>query len=205
VYEAAHLELVRDLHVRPILAPVSPDDAARVFREWGLTRSAQERFWVMAYDYNLTLNQVIEVAVGGWGKVEVPVHAVVAAVLTARCDRFVVVHNHPTNDVRPSQQDLDLTQAIYEAAVVCELSLEDHIIVGPGLAYLSMVEQGLYRPRPMVPTDTEERVSVVIPTPPPLPEGSASVAADQGLRCEVHGKTFATPGGYAWHMANIKH
>jgi DNA repair protein RadC len=43
---------------------------------------------------------------------------------------FVLSHNHPSNEVEPSDNDLELTAAMAEAARIVSLPLVDHIIIG---------------------------------------------------------------------------
>lgn len=44
----------------------------------------------------------------------------------------VLVHNHPSGDVRPSQADIMGTERLKEALKVFEMSLIDHVIVSDG-------------------------------------------------------------------------
>lgn len=43
---------------------------------------------------------------------------------------FVVVHNHPTNEVEPSKPDLELLSRIRTAAEMMQIHLQDFVIVG---------------------------------------------------------------------------
>jgi DNA repair protein RadC len=60
---------------------------------------------------------------------------------------FVLVHNHPCGDPRPSPADIDLTNRIVKSACILALTFLDHVIVGrrirkhPG--YFSFQEAGL--------------------------------------------------------------
>lgn len=45
---------------------------------------------------------------------------------------FILVHNHPSGDVTPSQKDIELTKRIEEGAKLLGLTLIDHIIIGDG-------------------------------------------------------------------------
>jgi len=47
---------------------------------------------------------------------------------------LVVVHNHPSGDVSPSEADTRLTRRIAEAAKILQIQLLDHVIVGQPLA-----------------------------------------------------------------------
>lgn len=56
---------------------------------------------------------------------------------------FVVAHNHPSGDPRPSHDDKTVTRRIVEAAKMVGLTCFDHIILGNSGKYTSMAEQGL--------------------------------------------------------------
>ena len=43
---------------------------------------------------------------------------------------FVLVHNHPSGDPRPSPEDLEITKKIKECGKVTDIELLDHIIIG---------------------------------------------------------------------------
>jgi DNA repair protein RadC len=125
---------------------VGSQNLADLCREWGLTNSAQEAFWVVAYDAMRNVRTVTEVAKGGWDEVTVSIPAVMSAVLMSGTDRFMVVHNHPPGDVTPTTHDVALTEHIQMASQVLGLHFEDHIIVAPPKKWLSMVKSGLITP-----------------------------------------------------------
>lgn len=120
---------------------------ATLCRKWGLAMSAQERFWVISYDARRNARTVVEVAVGSWDQVSVPIPAVAAAVLLAGTDRFMVAHNHPPGDLSPTVDDIALTEHIAIAAAYLGLYFEDHLILGPDNGFFSMVAGGMMRPR----------------------------------------------------------
>ena len=55
---------------------------------------------------------------------------------------LILVHNHPSGDPSPSQDDLDMTRQVERAASTLGLVVRDHVIVGNGRV-LSFREQGL--------------------------------------------------------------
>lgn len=57
---------------------------------------------------------------------------------------IVLVHNHPSGDCTPSQEDLDLTFRTIEAGKNLGLGLLDHIIIG-GKNYYSFKEHGVFK------------------------------------------------------------
>jgi DNA repair protein RadC len=42
---------------------------------------------------------------------------------------FVLVHNHPSGDPMPSDDDIAFTRAVADAAAACGTPLLDHVIV----------------------------------------------------------------------------
>lgn len=55
---------------------------------------------------------------------------------------IVLAHNHPSGDVSPSRQDLDLTQRLVEAGRIMGIDILDHIILGEA-EFLSLKEHAL--------------------------------------------------------------
>ena len=55
---------------------------------------------------------------------------------------IIVLHNHPSGDVTPSREDLEVTSRLSELGDMMELPLLDHIIVGEE-TYFSVREAGL--------------------------------------------------------------
>ncbi|MDD4595511.1 MAG: DNA repair protein RadC [Candidatus Izemoplasmatales bacterium] len=43
---------------------------------------------------------------------------------------IILVHNHPSGDPEPSQQDLDVTEVICEAGNLMQIKVVDHVIIG---------------------------------------------------------------------------
>lgn len=58
--------------------------------------------------------------------------------------RFILVHNHPSGIVTPSQHDLDFTQRMSKVGELIGINLLDHIIVGDH-SYFSMREEQILR------------------------------------------------------------
>ena len=56
--------------------------------------------------------------------------------------QYVVLHNHPTGDPTPSQEDVDVTRRLVSASDEIGISLTDHIIIGDN-CYVSLKERGL--------------------------------------------------------------
>ncbi len=62
-----------------------------------------------------------------------------ACILDASC--IICVHNHPSNNVVPSKEDINLTNNLIEIGKIFGIPIIDHIIVGP-TKYYSFFENG---------------------------------------------------------------
>lgn len=57
---------------------------------------------------------------------------------------IIVVHNHPTGNLRPSNADINITRQLVAAAATLDLRFLDHVIVGrEEKGYFSFRENGL--------------------------------------------------------------
>ncbi len=58
---------------------------------------------------------------------------------------FVMAHNHPSGNPKPSTSDIKLTKKIFELSKLIEIPLNDHLIIA-GSKYFSFADSGaLYR------------------------------------------------------------
>ena len=62
--------------------------------------------------------------------------------LLCRASGLILVHNHPSGDPAPSEQDLRITEEIQKVGAVLRIPLLDHLIVG-GDSYVSFAALGL--------------------------------------------------------------
>jgi DNA repair protein RadC len=54
---------------------------------------------------------------------------------------FIILHNHPSGDPKPSTEDIQITKRLQEAAELIGIPLTDHIIIGDN-QYFSLRERG---------------------------------------------------------------
>ena len=87
-----------------------------------------------------------EIARGQRSRVGVGVDDVMRAVLDSGCEGFIVVHNHPTGQCRPSGADRQLTNQIKRAASVYGSSVKflDHVVIGTKQCF-SICENKVYK------------------------------------------------------------
>jgi DNA repair protein RadC len=127
------------------LGPIS--DARQVYKllHAQLATEDQEVFLVVLGDVRGQLRGVAEVARGQRSMVHVGPDDVMRVVLVEGAEMFVVVHNHPSGDPKPSQGDLDLTKVIRQVVAPYgpRITFCDHVVIGLGSFY-SIAERKKY-------------------------------------------------------------
>ena len=101
-----------------------------------------ERFNVIYLDAQ---NKVIEMETIQEGIVNQAVvypRKVLENALKRKASAIILVHNHPSGNVKPSDADIRLTKLIQETAKVLEIIVHDHIIIGENRSF-SFREEGI--------------------------------------------------------------
>ncbi|RRQ45517.1 RadC family protein [Chryseobacterium sp. SC28] len=110
--------------------------------ETHLSHLSTEEFWVIFLNHQ---NKVLYKAClfrGGIDSSAVDVRVIFKTALEHFSTRIVVAHNHPAGSLKPSQQDLNLTQKIREAGNLLNIDLLDHLILTQN-GYYSFIDEGL--------------------------------------------------------------
>jgi DNA repair protein RadC len=67
---------------------------------------------------------------GSVDEASVHVREVIARAIALGATAIVIVHNHPSGDPSPSQQDIRLTRDLIDAGRHMKVTVHDHVIVG---------------------------------------------------------------------------
>lgn len=90
----------------------------------------REHFMVIFLNHRNEILSHREMFVGGSSHCAVSLREVFTFALRIDACRILLVHNHPTGNVLPSQEDIETTKNIIEAGRICGIDCLDHIIVG---------------------------------------------------------------------------
>jgi DNA repair protein RadC len=129
VKEAATRLVRAEVLDRPIL---SGWQALLDYLQVAMGENAIEQFRILFLDRKNTL---IADEVQQQGTVDqTPVYPreVVKRALELSASAIIMVHNHPSGDVRPSRGDIEMTKQVRDAAKPLGIALHDHVIVGRG-------------------------------------------------------------------------
>jgi DNA repair protein RadC len=127
-------------------APKLPDRAA--VEAWARPRLAtldHEELWVLALDARHGLRGARRVASGGIHGMHVTARDPLRYVLREAASAFVLVHNHPSGDPSPSDEDMSFTDAVARGAAAIGTPMLDHVVIARRRA-TSMLEVGLLPP-----------------------------------------------------------
>lgn len=82
------------------------------------------------------------VTIGLLDRTQVHPREVFADAITDRAASIVVAHNHPSGDLKPSEQDIVVTKRLVEAGKLLGISLLDHLVFCES-GFVSFAELGL--------------------------------------------------------------
>lgn len=101
----------------------------------------KEEAWLIMMNQNYKLIKAERISQGGFTETAVDVRVIVRTAVLNNATIVALVHNHPSNNTRPSKDDDRLTERIKKVCDLMRLYMLDHIIVTDG-AYYSYREQG---------------------------------------------------------------
>lgn len=91
-------------------------------------------------------NKVLSIITNGIGKtssVQIGIKEVFSEPIKQMACGIILVHNHPSGNMTPSQSDINFTNKISEYGNTFEIKLLDHVIIGKN-EYISLKEKGYF-------------------------------------------------------------
>lgn len=101
-----------------------------------------ESCWVLLMSNSNHVLAASNLGAGGIKGVVVPVQTVFQLAIIAHASSIILVHNHPSGSLKPSESDLKLTSNVKQAAEFMSITLLDHLII-TSEGYLSLADEGL--------------------------------------------------------------
>ena len=101
-----------------------------------------ERMYVLMVNRNNHILGVAFISEGSVGGTVADPKKIFQIALKANASGILVAHNHPSGNLRPSQNDIKLTKKLKEAGLLLDLPLMDHIII-TSKSYTSLSDEGL--------------------------------------------------------------
>jgi DNA repair protein RadC len=128
-------------HEGPLVQFRSSKDVANYYMPL-LAGQKREQFQIVLLDRKNRVMKKVMVSQGSLTASVVHPREVFNPAVRESAAAIICVHNHPSGDPQPSQEDRVLTQRLVEAGQVLGIQVLDHIIVGR-LSYMSFADEGL--------------------------------------------------------------
>ena len=107
-----------------------------------LCDSPQEEFWLLLLNQAAKVIDKVRISQGGIDQTTVDVRSVMREAILVRATQIAMVHNHPSGNLKPSNEDINITNKIKKASDLLNIRLIDHVIVTDGNFY-SFHDHGL--------------------------------------------------------------
>ena len=119
------------------------DDVVRIARPIFAELDAdKEHFLLLALNNKNSINGYKVISTGTLTATLIRPDDVYAAALDLRAEAVVFVHNHPSGDPMPSQEDHEITRRLKECGEMLAIRVLDHVILGAD-RYYSFSDRGL--------------------------------------------------------------
>lgn len=101
-----------------------------------------EEFWAISLNQSAKLIKKVRISVGGIDQTSADIRLIMRVLIDTGATQFAAVHNHPSGNIRPSNEDKRLTEQLKKAAGLLNIRMIDHVIITNG-GYYSFGDEGL--------------------------------------------------------------
>ena len=138
------IELSRRKESEPFESREIISSSSQVFQhfKFRLKDISHEEFWVLFLNRQ---NQVIKeeiISSGGVSGTVVDPKIIFKKALSEVASGIILIHNHPSGNLKPSQEDISITKTIKEGAGLLSIKVLDHVIFTDH-DYFSFADQGI--------------------------------------------------------------
>lgn len=108
-----------------------PEKIVHVMNEvFDASKQTEEHVWLLALTTKCQPIGIFELSHGTVDMSIVSPREVFLKLCLCGASTFVIIHNHPSGDQRPSSKDIQVTKKLDECAKLMGIPLLDHIIIG---------------------------------------------------------------------------
>jgi DNA repair protein RadC len=102
-----------------------------------------EEFWILMLNH---ANHVIareNISKGGVAGTVADAKIIFKRALLQNASSIILVHNHPSGNLKPSHADIDITKKLKQAGIVLEIGVLDHLIISER-GFFSFMDEGIF-------------------------------------------------------------
>jgi DNA repair protein RadC len=119
----------------------SSNDAYNIFYP-EMSDLAKEEFWILLLNRANHMLKKIRISEGGLTGTVADPKVIFKHALEHNASSIILAHNHPSNNLKPSQNDIDLTKKLVASGKLLEISVLDHLIIGSD-TFFSFADESL--------------------------------------------------------------
>lgn len=118
----------------------SSNDVFMIFQPM-LADIPHEEFWVLLLNRSNRIIEKLRVSQGGVSGTVTDIRLILKPAIEKLASSIILCHNHPSGNIKPSENDISITQKVKEAAKFMDIAVLDHIIVCEK-SYYSLADEG---------------------------------------------------------------
>ena len=107
-----------------------------------LDTASEEYFYIIMLNTKNRINGIAEISHGDLSSSIAHPREVFKLAMLANAASIICIHNHPSGEPEPSNNDKEITNRLVEAGDILGIKVHDHIIIGED-RYFSLKQQGL--------------------------------------------------------------
>ena len=88
-----------------------------------------EEVFLIGFDTESSVSIVYKISQGGFTSSSIDIKMLFTVLLTSKCNGFIMVHNHPSGVLSPSDQDKTMCSRLMSAAKFLDMNMLDFIII----------------------------------------------------------------------------
>ena len=112
------------------------------FKRHGEVDTRKEHFWAIALNKALKILSIELISIGTSTKTLAGAKETLSLPIHKLASQVVLVHNHPSGNPEPSENDIKITEKLMRGAILFDIDIVDHVIVAPQ-TYYSFANSGL--------------------------------------------------------------
>ncbi|PKP32431.1 MAG: hypothetical protein CVT99_05280 [Bacteroidetes bacterium HGW-Bacteroidetes-16] len=106
-----------------------------------LSDKYHEEFWILLLDRANKVIRKVNISEGGLTGTVADPKKIFQLALEQHASGIILAHNHPSNNLQPSPNDMDLTKKIVSGGKSLDINILDHLIIGNDKFY-SFADEG---------------------------------------------------------------
>lgn len=101
-----------------------------------------EEFWILLLNRANRILSREQISLGGVAGTVVDAKIIFRKALQGQASSIILIHNHPSGNLRPSQADVEITRKLKTAGKAIDIPVLDHLIISER-GYYSFADEGL--------------------------------------------------------------